>query len=364
MDDATVTQIETILTQTMQKVNVPGYAMCIVKDGNVVYNKGFGVTKLGGSQPVTPQSVFSIRSTTKSFTAIALMQLVEQGKVDLDAPVTKYLPYFTMADPGYKQITVRMLASHTSGLIDDTTFQTMPPKAEEPAAIGAAIEWFVRSLADDKLTAAPPTVWQYAGANFILLGDIIGKVSGEPYDVYVTKHLLAPLGMTHTTFDAITIPPDALVGEHVTNAAGVVEATALSNSGGFEAPEGGIYSTCDDMTRWIKVHLNRGELDGVRILQTKSYDILWRREAPTGLDEVFGAWLEGVGVGWVVANVNGHLLVGHPGGGAGQDINYELAPNDHLGVTVLANWGTEPAAYPAWTSAADVVYALLGIKAQ
>ncbi|MFN8446169.1 MAG: serine hydrolase [Caldilineaceae bacterium] len=363
LDAATTAQIETILTQTMQTVGVPGYAMCIVKDGNVVYDKGFGVTQLGGSQPVTPQSVFSIRSTTKSFTAIALMQLVEQGKVDLDAPVTKYLPYFSMADPAYQQITVRMLASHTSGLIDDTTFQTMPPKSEEPAAIGAAIEWFVRSLADDKLTAAPPTVWQYAGANFILLGDIIGKVSGEPYDVYITQHLLEPLGMIHSTLDVETIPAGALVGEHVTTA-GVVKATPLSDYGGFEAPEGGIYSTCEDMTRWMQVHLNRGKLEGTRILKTEIYDRLWHAETPTGLDEFFGPTATNYGLGWVMGTEADHFFAGHGGGGGGQNIGFQLVPSDNMGVTVLANWGTEPDAYPAWTAAADVLYRLLGIKAK
>ena len=83
----------------MQPNGVPGYAMCVVKDGSQVYSKGFGVAELGADRPVTPQSVFAIASTTKSFTGVALMQLVEQGKVDLDAPVTAYLPYFEMADP-------------------------------------------------------------------------------------------------------------------------------------------------------------------------------------------------------------------------------------------------------------------------
>ena len=363
LDEATVAKIEAILTDTMPAVNVPGYAMCVVKDGQVIYHKGLGVTQLGGDQPVTPQSVFSIRSTTKSFTAVALMQLVEQGKVDLDAPVTNYLPYFTMADPAYQQITVRMLASHTSGLIDDESFANMPPRSEEPAATGAAIEWFVRALADDKLTAAPPTVWQYAGTNFILLGDIIGKVSGEPYDLYITKHLLEPLGMIHSTLDATTILTGALVGEHVTTA-GVVEATPLSNYGGFEAPEGGIYSTCEDMTRWMQVHLNRGELDGVRILKAETYNLMWKPQIETGMGEFFGAWIANMAHGWAVGEEDGYLLAGHPGGGAGQNIGYLLAPDDNLGVIVLANWGTEPDAYPAWTAAADVVYALLGIKSK
>ena len=320
LDDATVAQVETILIDTMQPLGVPGYAMCIVKDGSVVYDKGFGVTNVGGDQPVTPQSVFIIYSTTKSFTAVALMQLVEQGKVDLDAPVTTYLPYFTMADPGYEQITVRMLASHMSGLIDDTIFQNMPPKSEEPEETGAAIEWFVRALADDTLTAAPPTEWQYASTNFILLGDIIGKVSGEPYDVYVTKHLLEPLGMTHSTLDAATIPSGALVGEHSHYRGGrSSRRRRRATAAGSILQRRGIYSTCEDMTRWMQVHVNRGELDGVRILKAESYDSLWNKEAPTGMDEFFGAWSGGYGLGWSVGEDGGHFLAGHPGGRRGSD---------------------------------------------
>jgi CubicO group peptidase (beta-lactamase class C family)/pimeloyl-ACP methyl ester carboxylesterase len=362
LDDATVAEIETILSEHMQGSGVPGYAMCIVQDGDVVYSRGFGLAELGGDLPVTSQSVFSVRSTTKSFTGVALMQLVEQGKIDLDAPVTTYLPYFEMADPRYKDITVRMLASHTSGLVDDEIFQNMPPRSEEPAETGAAVEWFVRSLAGDQLATAPGEIWQYAGTNFNLLGDIIAKVSGEPYDVYITKHLLEPLGMMHSTLDPAAIPSGALVGEHSTNVAGAVEAMPLSNYVGFEAPEGGVYSTCEDMTRWMQVHLNRGELDGVRILQPESYDVLWNVEAPTGLDEFFGPWIGQYGLGWAVAEDGGHFLAGHPGGANGQNIGFQLAPDDNLGVTVLANWGTEPDAYPAWMSAADVIYELLDMR--
>ena len=138
LDDATAAKIEGILNDQMQPNGVPGYAMCVVKDGSQVYSKGFGVAELGADQPVTPQSVFAIASTTKSFTGVALMQLVEQGKVDLDKPVTAYLPYFEMADPRYKDITVRMLASHTSGLTDEAVTATLPESAE-PTAVDEAL---------------------------------------------------------------------------------------------------------------------------------------------------------------------------------------------------------------------------------
>ena len=359
LDGATVAKIEGLLNDQMQPNGVPGYAMCVVKDGGEVYSKGFGVAELGADRPVTPQSVFAIASTTKSFTGVALMQLVEQGKVDLDKPVTAYLPYFEMADPRYKDITVRMLASHTSGLTDEAVTATLP-ESVEPTAVDEALDWYVRSLSDDTLTAAPGETWQYATVNFSILGDLIGKVSGVPYDQYVVQNILEPLKMTHSTFDAAAIPPDTLVGEYTTGEDAVVNAMPVSQTSRIELPAGGLYSTCEDMTRWMQVNLNRGELDGVRILKPETYDILWKVEAPTGLDEFFGAWAGEYGLGWGVAEDGGHFLAGHPGGGAGQTTGFQLAPDDNLGVTVLANWGTD-SNYPAWMAAADVIYALLGI---
>jgi CubicO group peptidase (beta-lactamase class C family) len=360
LDATTVAKIEAMVGKTMQENKVPGYAMCIVKDGSEVYSKGFGVAKLGGDRPVTPQSVFAIASTTKSFTGVALMQLVEQGKVDLDKPVTAYLPYFEMADPRYKDVTVRMLASHTSGLTDEAVTAT-PPGSVEPTAVDAALEWYVRSLSDDTLTAAPGETWQYASVNFSILGDLIGKVSGLPYDQYVVQNILKPLKMNHSTFDAAAIPPDALVGEHTTGEDAVVKAMPATHTKGIDLPAGGLYSTCEDMTRWMRVNLNRGELDSARILKPETYDTLWKVEAPTGLDEIFGAWAGQYGLGWSVAKDGGHFLAGHPGGGSGQTTGFQLAPDDNLGVTVLANWGTD-SNYPAWMAAADVAYALLGIN--
>ena len=102
----------------MTKNQVPGAAVGVVKDGKLVYTKGFGVTELGSDPPVTPESVFFMASIAKSVTGMAIMQLVEEGKIDLDAPVTQYLPYFTLADPTAKDITIRQLLSHTSGMAD------------------------------------------------------------------------------------------------------------------------------------------------------------------------------------------------------------------------------------------------------
>ena len=112
LDDATVAKIDAIVETAMTDYPTPGFEMCIVKDGQVVYNEGFGMADVEGGRAMTPRSVSIQASISKSLTAMAVMQLVEQGKIDLDTPVTTYLPYFTMADPRYEEITVRMLLSH------------------------------------------------------------------------------------------------------------------------------------------------------------------------------------------------------------------------------------------------------------
>ncbi len=118
LDDATIAKIEAIVRKAMIQYPVPGMTMCILKDGAVVYSKGFGMADTESKRSMTPRSVSTEYSISKSVTALAVLQLVEQGKIDLDKPVTAYLPYFTMADSRYKDITVRMLLNHTSGMVD------------------------------------------------------------------------------------------------------------------------------------------------------------------------------------------------------------------------------------------------------
>ena len=116
------TELEPQINDAISKGSLPGFAIGVVKDSKLIYAKGFGVAKLGGSTPVTSRSLFHMASVTKTFVATAIMQLVEQGKIDLDAPVTKYLPYFKLDDERYRTIKVRQMLSHTSGIPDVTDY--------------------------------------------------------------------------------------------------------------------------------------------------------------------------------------------------------------------------------------------------
>ena len=141
LDDATVAKIEALVAKTMTENKIPGYALGIVKDGKIVYTKGFGVERVGGDKPVTPHTVFGTGSVGKTATATAIMQLVAEGKIDLDAPVTDYLPYFKLADERYKDITVRHLITHRSGLPEIQDWLPLPVEYDD-----GALERYVRSL--------------------------------------------------------------------------------------------------------------------------------------------------------------------------------------------------------------------------
>jgi CubicO group peptidase (beta-lactamase class C family) len=136
-------QLEPKINDEIQKGHLPGMAIGVVKNGKLIYAKGFGFAKLGTDTPVTSRSLFHMASVTKTFVATAIMQLVEQGKIDLDAPVTRYLPYFKLDDERYRDIKIRQMLSHTSGIPDTTNYHWDKPEYDD-----GALERFVRSTAN------------------------------------------------------------------------------------------------------------------------------------------------------------------------------------------------------------------------
>ena len=197
LDAATSAKVDALVEAQMKELGVPGVAVGIVKDGALVYAKGFGVTHRDGGMPVTPATFFQLASIAKTFTSTAILQLVEQGKVELDAPVTKYLPYFALADGREGEITVRHLLTHTSGL-PDNSWTDMSPYLEARDD-EMALEDHVRSAREVSLLFDPGTKFEYTSFGYDVLGDIVAKVSGQPFEEYVAEHVFTPLGMDHST---------------------------------------------------------------------------------------------------------------------------------------------------------------------
>src|SRR5215471_1626984 len=257
-------QLDPILEQIVRDQNLPGLALGVVKDGSLVYSRGVGTMELGApNKAVTPETLFHMASITKPFVATAVMQLVEQGKVDLEAPVTRYVPYFRLKDDRYRLITVRQMVTHTSGMPDVEDYQWNKPEYDD-----GALERYVRSLQTKELRWDPGTKFAYSNMAFEVLGDLVAKVSGVSFEQYVDAHLLKPLGMSSSTLLIKDANPALLAAGHTKSKDGAVKVITFYPYNRAHTPSSNLHSNVVNMARWAIANLNGGELDGHRILKT------------------------------------------------------------------------------------------------
>lgn len=362
LDDATVAKIEAIVAKAMTDYPTPGFAMCIVKDGQVVYSKGFGFADLASKRPVTAQSLLVQASVTKSLVSMAILRLAEQGKIDLDEPVTTYLPYFTMKDEGYKKITVRMLLSHRAGLPNSPDFWVEPLDATLNP-----LEQAVRDLAEMQLLFAPNTDWNYSSYGYSALGAIIAQVTDKPFESYMQEEWLAPIGMAHSTFLATEVDPTLRMTLYGSDQTGKATPTGLACDG-RDGSTCNLWSSCEDMVKWAQLMLNQGELNGTHFLTPESIKTMWTPVSNTSWLDALGPWygspIAEYGLGWYIGEMDGHRLVGHAGGTEGANTQIQFAPDDGLAVIAMDNWLDleTVTGYPASFATFDVMYTLLGIE--
>ena len=345
------------MNQKMAESGSPGFALGVVKDGAIVYLNGFGLERAGGEEPVTAHSVFGTGSVGKTATATALMQLVEAGKVDLDAPVTDYLPYFKLADERYKEITVRHLAAHRSGLPDVAEWFPLPVEYDD-----GALERYVRSLESTELLFAPGEQWSYSGIGFTVLSDVIAKVSGQTFEAYLQENIIDPLGMADTLLIVQESDQPQVTGNHVRSEDGQVVVSEIFPYRRQFAATGPLYSSITDMARYAAAHLNRGELEGKRILSPSAYDAMWEPISEVDID--FGPALTpafaNYGLGWTLGTIDGHRAVEHFGTDDGYTAAMVLAPDDNVAVVTISNYfDDEEFNLFAWEVAVEAVQTIL-----
>lgn len=322
-----------------------GLSAAVVQGGDVVFSAGYGVQNQQTKQPVTPQTLFHIASVAKTMTSTAIMQLREQGKLDLDDPLVKHLPYFKVDDPRSDQITIRQCLSHTSGIGHPEDYGWDRPEFDDES-----LERHVRSLATHKLVEIAPNSLSYSDIAYNVLGDLIAKVSGMSYEQYMKTHLFDPLGMTTTTLMAPRADHPALVAIGYEKK----EDGAISQSfypyNRMHVPCGCIASSVVEMARWAMVSLNRGELAGVRILPSTSYDAMWQMQFRDS-NEGFST---DTALGWWVSRRYRERVMQHDGEDDGFVSNLRLWTESGIGIVILCNalWA-EP-----W-KVTDEVYKLL-----
>lgn len=333
LEDDLQQRIETQVARLMDEQRIPGVALGIIRDGQVVYARGFGVTNVDTGQAVTAQTLFQLSSVSKVMLGIALMQLEVAGRVELDAPLTRYLPYFRTADPRDRAITLRLLLTHSSGLpycSEQGDCHNSDYRA--PQYDAGALERHLRTLDAVRLERDPGSQMSYSDLGFELLGGVIAKVSGQSFEAYVSEQIFRPLGMTHSTFLLSDVPPALLAAPHVGETAPVLcDFYPYSRQ---HAPSSHLFSTIDDMNRFALAQLDRGRLDGVRILPATAYETLWHGQIATTIESL---WERQLGLGWFVGGRGSHRLVGHEGQDTGYGSELIIAPDDGMAVIVLAN---------------------------
>jgi CubicO group peptidase (beta-lactamase class C family) len=327
----------------MERLNIPGVSLAIVEGDRIVHMRCFGRARPRGNAP-TPQTPFPIASLTKSFTALAVMQLVESGAVDLDAPIQRYLPWFQVADPrSSAQMTVRHLLNQTSGIPTSAGESGLADLDDSPGTV----ERQARTLSTLVLTRPVGSAFEYSNANYQLLGLVIEATSGEPYADYVQTHILSPLDMNHTyTSQTIARQNGLAVGHRYWF--GFPFATPNLSIPSSALPGGGLISSAEDMARYLIAHLNGGRYGNVHILSGVGVETLHRGAAPLGTEalpaelRLVRPWLRDqslgqYGMGWFVDQIGQTRLIWH--GGTLPDFGAYMAllPEKKKGVVLLFN---------------------------
>jgi len=339
--DPLIASVDSVAAAFMKDAGVPGLAVGILRPGHPNIEKGYGVTRLGSDTGATDRTVYHMASISKPFVATGVMQLVEAGKVELDAPLTRYITWFRMKDPRASSITVRQLLTHVSGMPDVTDYDW-----EHPQYDAGALERYIRGLADSSLSAAPGAKWDYSNIGFEVLAELIAVVSGQEFESYVREHILVPTGMTHSTMLMTDIDSTKLAWGHTRSDSGVVSQTSAYPYNRRHAASSTMHSDAHDMLRWARINMNRGELDGRRILKTETYDQLWasqrdmfealkERATRAGVPLPYESFHQGLS--WFVIGWKGHRLINHSGGDRGFRTDLFIAPDDSVAVVVMAN---------------------------
>jgi Beta-lactamase class C and other penicillin binding proteins len=328
--------LDQFIEDGMTDWNVPGLAISVVKDGQVIYQKGFGVREAGQTDPVDENTVFAIGSTSKAFTSAAIATLVDSGKVNWDTRVVDVWPSFRMADPWVTgEIRVSDLLANHSGL----------------SVLSEAL-WYgtdlTREQIVERLSAVPIEEgfryrFQYRNVMFLAAGQLIPRVDGRTWDDYIRQTFFIPLGMTRTFPTDSAIPGLSNVARpHVIDYEGKPRPVPYRNMDNI-APAGSIISCVKDMSNWVKLQLARGAFDGMQIIQSASVDFMHRPQTP--LSDVGPAGqplsppteLSAYCLAWVTQSYKGTRIVWHNGGIDGMSTWVGLVPSLDLGVVITSN---------------------------
>lgn len=329
-------ELDEYIERSRKDWEIPGLAVALIRDGAVVYEKGFGVREMGKGAPVDESTLFSVASNTKAFTAMAAGILVQEGKLAWDDPIIKHLPHFQMYDPVVtRKVTIRDFLSHKSGLglwAGDLTWWDSNYDKDE----------VIYRMRFQEPVAGLREKYIYCNLGYLVVGEVIAAVSGMSYEQFIQKRFFDPLDMTRTlmsvrglaTMDNVAVP-HALVNDELKP----IDQLNVDNC----APAAAVVTSVSDLTHWVQMQLNDGVYGDKTLLEQQVIDetrkphsiINIRKWSKENLNPYthFSAY----GLGWRVFDFRGEFLVEHTGGLDGMLSYVGFIPEKNVGVILVTN---------------------------
>lgn len=330
--------LDQYIEKAMKDWDTPGLSIAIVKDDKVVFARGYGVRKMGGTARVTEKTIFACASTTKAMAAACIGMLVDDGKLSWDDPVTKHLPWFQLYDPYVtRELTVRDLLCHRSGLTRGDLIWYQSP-----------FDWkeVVKRVRHLKPTWSLRSRYGYQNIMYITAGEVVEAVAGKSWDEFMKERLFKPLGMTSTTTSVKELARFDDVATHHVKIDEKFQPISWPNYDNVGAA-GTVNSNVLDYAQWIRLNLGKGTVDGKKVLNEKTIEEMQSPQTIIPLDSVTKAlWpsmhFASYGLGWTLRDYLGRKLIQHDGALDGMRARVTFVPEERLGFVILLNSSRGP----------------------
>lgn len=329
------TQIDDLVGKTLKAYDVPGIAVAIVKDGQVIHAKGYGVRSIVSTAPVNENTLFGIASNSKAFTTAALAILVDEGKINWDDKVIKYLPKFKMYnDYVTNEFTIRDLLTHRSGLGLGAGDLMIWPDGHN-----FTTQDIIANLQYLKPVSAFRTKYDYDNLLYIVAGEVLAQVSGQSWGDFIEQRIMKPLAMDKSAASFQRLKDTSnVISPHVPTEGKLKAITRYKNP--ILDAAGGIYASVNDMSKWVIMQLQKGKYDNGKILfSEKQQAEMWSAQTimPNKPVAPYFSHFKSYGLGWQLSEVKGSFQVSHTGGLDGIVTQVTLLPELNLGIIVLTN---------------------------
>ncbi len=308
---------------------VPGVAIAVVKDGEIIYSGGCGTKELGKDDPVNTETLFCLGSSTKAFTSFAAGLLVDEGVLDWRKPISDYIPWFRLKDENASQnVDVLDLLTHRSGLPKHPLCREIQPGSKKE---------FVKRVGYLNNSGGLRERWQYSNINYIIVTCIIEEITGKSWNEYYKENIFEPLEMSRTYCNVAGAIEDGNIAKPYLEKDTVIEKMGYYHDS-ILSGAGTIYSNVDDMANWLIMHLNKGIYNENQLMNQRTISSMHIPHSatpwPVSYPELF---YNSYGLGWFVTSYRGHLHIHHGGVLMGYSAMVSFMPEYNAGVVVLAN---------------------------